>query len=137
MTFERFKSLAKALLAGDVKLSKDDDEVIALLEYAFSTINDKADALHLLTMNQTEDIHSMGPGNYLKRKPTLPATDEDELDIDNELCFAAARYVASFMSKNKPQIHEREALKIIADYNSKVYQVMESVKVEGGQCAIK
>ena len=133
----RLKYLVKGLLVGDNVLPKDSNEVIALVEYAFGTISDKAEALHLLTLNQSEDISRLAIGDYLSRTPKLPEVDEDELDIDNELGFAVARLVASMISKNKPRVHESKAMEIIADYNSKVYQILGSVKEqEGGECGI-
>jgi hypothetical protein len=137
MTFKKFKNLTAGLLTGDNVLPKDDDVTLALLDDAFTTISDKAEALHLLTMNQSEAIARLAVGDYLSRVPNLPVNDEDELDIDEELCSAAARLVAAMLSKNKPRVHEAKAAERIADYNSKVYQLMESAKEqEGGECGI-
>jgi hypothetical protein len=135
MTYGRCKSLASALLAGDNKLTKNDDELLGLLEYAFHFVGSKAEALHLLTMNRTDNINRKAAGDWLSRFPELPADDEDELDIDHELCFAVARYIAASISKNKPQVHENEAMKIINDYNSKVSEILaDAIVTEGGDC---
>lgn len=139
MTYSRLKSLTRALLIGDNALPRDADEVLGLLEYAYHMVSNKAEALHLLTMNQNEDINRRAVGNWLSRTPALPINDDDELDIDKELVFAVARFIASFVSKNKPAIHEAEAIKIINDYNSKVHDVLaDAVQVtEGEPCVIK
>ena len=139
MTYGRLKSLTKALLIGDNTLPKDADELLGLLEYAYHMVSNKAEALHLLTMNQNDDINRRAIGDWLSRTPELPASDNDELDIDNELGFAVARYIASFVSKNKPAVHEAEAMKVIDDYNSKVHDVLtDAVQVtEGEPCVIK
>lgn len=130
MTYGRVKSITKALLISDNVLTKDADELLGLLEYAFQFVSNKAEALHLLTMNKDAYINRLAAGDWLSRKPELPTADSDELDIDHELCFAVARYMASLVSKLKPQIHEAEAIKIINDYNSKVYQIMEVARQE-------
>lgn len=130
MTYGELKSLTTGLLIGDNNLPKDDAVFKALLSYAFNMISNKAEALRLMTMNSTEDIVRLGPGEYLVRKPNMPTLDTDELDIDHELGFAAARYIASMLSKEKIQIHQQYADDEILKYNSKVYQILEKVKIE-------
>ena len=132
MTYGRLKSLVSALLISDNNLTKLNNEVLALLEYAYTRIAMEADALKLLTANSSEDIIIRnGPGNLFVRMPKLPESDDEELDIDEELCFAAARFIASFVSKLRPDLHEREARKIINAYNQKVSQFLEKLDQEG------
>ena len=91
---------------------------------------DKAEALRLMTMNSTEEIVRLGPGEYLVRTPNLPETDSDELDIDHELCFVAARYIAAMLSKEKIKIHQDYGDDGILRYNGKIYQILEKVELE-------
>lgn len=139
MTYGKLKSLTRALLIGDNTLPKGADELLGLLEYAYLMVSNKAEALHLLTMNQNDDINRRSVGDWLSRTPELPNSDDDELDIDKELGFAVARYIASFISKDKPAVHENEAKKVIDDYNSKVHDVLANAVqvVEGEECVIK
>ena len=130
MTYGGLKSLVTGLLIGDNVIPKDDAVMKSLLSYAFDMIENKAEALRLMSINSTEEIIRLGPGEYLVRKPNLPALDTDELDIDHELCFVAARYVAAMLSKEKIKIHQDYGDDGILRYNSKVYQILEKVKEE-------
>lgn len=129
MTYGSLKFLVKGLLIGDNVLPADDNIVKALLSYSFNMISNKAESMHLLTLDANDDISRLSYGDYMSRKPTLPISDGDELDIDDELGFVAARYVASLVSKDKAQMHEAKADGMILDYNAKVYQVMESLSI--------
>ena len=130
MTYGQLKNLVSGLLIGDNVIPKDDAVFKQLLSYAFNMISNKAEALRLMTINSTEDIIRLGPGEYLIRTPKLPETESEELDIDHELGFAAARYIASMISKDKIQIHQQYGDDEILKYNGKVYQILEKVKIE-------
>ena len=130
MTYGGLKSLITGLLVGDNVIPKDDAVMKSLLSYAFDMIANKAEALRLMTMNSTEEIVRLGPGEYLVRKPNLPEIDTDELDIDHELCFVAARYIAAMLSKEKIKIHQDYGDDGILRYNGKVYQILEKVEIE-------
>lgn len=127
MTYKQIKSLTSALLTGDYVLTNDDDELLMLLNYAYLKIATEADALKLFTFSRDERILREGQGNMFVRMPSLPSTDDDELDIDDELGFPAARFIAGFISKKEGVIHEREAYKLIRDYNSKVDSYLTSL----------
>lgn len=130
MTYGQLKSLTSGLLIGDNNLPKDDAIIKSLLSYAFNMISNKAEALRLMTMNSTEDIIRLGPGEYLVRTPKIPESDSEELDIDHELGFVAARYIASMISKEKIAIHQQYGDDEILKYNGKVYQILEKIKIE-------
>ena len=130
MTYGQLKSLTSGLLIGDNSLPKDDAIIKSLLSYAFNMISNKAEALRLMTMNSTEDIIRLGPGEYLVRTPKIPESDSEELDIDHELGFVAARYIASMISKEKIAIHQQYGDDEILKYNGKVYQILEKIKIE-------
>lgn len=130
MTYKKFKVLLRGLLLGDSIVPEDDETLLALFEYGIVMVSEKAESLHLLTLNKAEIVQRLATGSYMIRKPALPEKDEDELDIDEDLCFALSRYVASFISKLRPDVHVAEAEKMISIYNHKVYQILEKVKVE-------
>ena len=128
MTFGLLKNIVKGLSIGDTNPPTDNAVFVGLLSYAYNIIGNKAESFHLLTLNRKQDVLRMASGDYFMRVPTLPELDTDELDIDNELGFVAARYICSMISKNKPQVHEAKAEELIRDYNGKVYQILEEVQ---------
>ncbi len=131
MTLKRLKATTNGLLTADNVLTEDPEALLGLLEMAFSDVTAHADALHLMTLNRNGDIFRLAQGKYVVRVPELPATDEDELDIDNELCFALARFMASYMSDKKSSIHFAEAKRLITNYNSKIFEILETIKDQG------
>lgn len=130
MTYGELKNLTTGLLIGDNNIPKDDAVFKSLLSYAFNMIGEKAEALRLLTMSNTEDILRMGPGEYLVRVPNMPENDSDDLDIDHELGFVAARYISAMLSKEKVAMHQQYGDDGILRYNGKVYQILEKIKIE-------
>jgi len=131
MTFGLLKALTRALLIGDNQLPKSDEEIIALLAYAYDKIATHADALRLFTSNKDYNILRKGPGNVYVRKSKLPKNNEDKLDIDDELGYVAARFIASFISRDKIRVHEQEAMSLIKAYNSKVNSYLLYLKQNG------
>ena len=68
----------------------------------------------------------MASGDYFLRKPELPKSDEDELDIDDELAFVVARYFCSMISDDRGHVAAAEDM--LRNYNEKVYQILEDIK---------
>ena len=130
MTYSELKSLTSGLLIADTSLPIDVEVLKGLVQYALTTVATKADSLHLMTLNKDENILRLAQGDYLIRIPDVPNSDEDPVDIDDELIFAVARYIASYISKEKGGIHAQIADRIIKDYNAKVYEIT-------GETAIK
>lgn len=130
MTYGSLKNLVTGLLIGDNVIPRDDAVMKSLLAYAYSMISDKAEALHLLTLNKKDNINRFATGEFLMRNPEMPTEDANELDIDEELCFAVARYIASMLSKDKTAMHQQYGDDIILKYNGKVYQILENLTVE-------
>lgn len=128
MTYGRLKATTTGLLTGDNVLSNDPEVLLGLLEMAFNDTVTHADALHLMTLNKDNDVARLANGPFLMRYPALPTRDEDDMDIDNELCFPIARFLASYISSEKARVHFSEAKRLIRDYNGKVYEILESVK---------
>lgn len=128
MTFSLLKNIVKGLMIGDNNPPADNSVMIGLLAYAYNMIGNKTESFHLLTLNRKQDILRMASGDYFMRVPELPLVDSDELDIDNELGFVAARYICSMISASKGQIHIALADELVRDYNAKVYQLLEEIK---------
>ena len=132
MTYGNLKNLVRALLIGDNTLTKNEDEILVLLEYAYDKVANEADALKLFTTDVASNrILRSGPGRQFVRKPAIPTDDADELDIDNELSYAVARYICSFVSREKMAVHIREAGNIIRAYNQKVQTYFETLEQYG------
>ena len=132
MTYGTLKHLTRALLIGDNALTKNEDEILALLSYAYDKIANEADALKLFIVDtSSEKLLRQGPGKLFVRRPYLPVEDSDELDIDDELGFVAARFICSFVSREKGRIHTDEAEKLIRAYNQKVQTFFESYDQDG------
>lgn len=128
MTLGLLKNIVKGLMLGDNNPPNDNGVFLGLLAYAFNMIGNKTESFHLLTLNRKQELLRMASGDYFMRVPELPILDTDELDIDNELGFVAARYICSMISKDKPQVHIAMADELVRDYNAKVYQIMEEIR---------
>lgn len=130
MTFLIFKHTAEGLLTGDNKLPKENTVLIALLSMAYNYIANKCQVLNLMTLDKSAEVLRLGKGQYLVRKPELPTLDTDELDIDDDLGYVAASLVASYVSKDKASLHQSRADDGIRNYNSKVNELIESLKLQ-------
>lgn len=129
MKYKELKVLSSALLYGDNKLPSGEPELKALLMLAFNDIASRAQSLRLMTKSMSKEVLRGSVGDYLTRYPDLPVDDESELDMDKDLCYAAARFIASYVSKNKPDVHKLEGEKIILLFNSKVNSMIESFMI--------
>jgi len=130
MTYKTLKSVTTGLLTGDTLLPSDEDTLSGLVQYSLTTVATKADSLHLMTLNTNADILRLTHGDYLIRVPATPTLDTDIMDIDEELCFAVARFLASYVSREKGGIHVQAANRIILDYNSKAWEVQDQMELE-------
>lgn len=130
MTYGLFKAITTGLLTGDMVLPQNPDVMTGLMQYALTTVATQADSLHLMTLSTTVDVLRLAQGDYLIRMPVPPVEDTDLLDIDDELAFAVARYLASYISKDKGGVHVQAADRIIKDYNAKTYEITEQMQTE-------
>lgn len=132
MTFLKCKNVTKGLLVGDNALPTREEGVVeALLEMALHRIAEVCPVLTLQTLDQTENIKALSRGDYMIRIPKTPESDTDELDIDDELGFVAARLIASYVSKDKKDYHKNEAILAMRAYNAKVYDLQDSLNPKG------
>lgn len=133
MTYADLKTLTKALLTSDFPLPDTEAATKALLSMAYNYLVDKCQVLNLQTQDKSESIQRLGRGDFLVRKPDLPKNDKDELDIDEELCYAVASLLASYLSDKRVAIHQARADEIIRSYNAKVDEFIESAKEMTGE----
>ena len=130
MKYKELKVLVTALLVGDNRITSNEAELKSLLMLAFNDIASRAQSLRLMTKSMNKEVLRGSVGDYLTRYPELPVDDESELDMDKDLCFAAARFMASYVSKNKPAVHIEEGEKMIRLFNGKVNSMIESIQVD-------
>jgi len=120
MTWGRLQALVEALLAGDHTLTVNPEGRVALLQYAYEEIADRADVLYLETDDSTVDKVRKTYNGYYVRRPNLPVDDDATIELDVGLCFAAARLMASYVSKEKFNVHREFALDLINTWNQKI-----------------
>lgn len=130
MKYKELKVLVSALLVGDNRITSNEAELKSLLMLAFNDIASRAQSLRLMTKSMNKEVLRGSVGDYLTRYPELPENDDSELDMDKDLCFAAARFMASYVSKNKPAVHVEEGEKMIRLFNGKVNSMIESFKID-------
>ncbi len=130
MTYLTLKNLTTGMLTGDNVLPSDNDVMSALVYNALVATAMKADSLHLMTLSTTTDVLRLAKGDYLIRMPKPPVNDTDVLDIDEELAFAVARFIASYVSRDKGGIHVQAANRIILDYNAKTNEIQDQMQLE-------
>ena len=130
MKYKELKVLVSALLVGDNRITSNEAELKSLLMLAFNDIASRAQSLRLMTKSMNKEVLRGSVGDYLTRYPELPENDESVLDMDKDLCFAAARFIASYVSKNKPAVHVEEGEKMIRLFNGKVNSMIESIQVD-------
>lgn len=130
MTYRALKYVTKGLLTGDTAIPKEEDILKALLGMAYNYISNKCTVLNLMTLDKSAEIHRLGAGKHMLRKPDVPVTDDDELDIDDDLGYVAASLVASYVSAEKFSIHQSRADNAIRDYNAKVTEIIESLSLQ-------
>jgi len=129
VTYKRLQFLTSGLLTGDVELPMDKDVLLSLVEMSFNEIATLSESMHLMTLNRANKVTRISMGDYVVRTPELPVNEDDELDIDNELCFPMARLIASYVSKDKAAHHYSEAKRLVLDYNAKVYEILQTVEL--------
>lgn len=132
MKYGFFKTTVSSLLRGDNQLkSRGDDseqEVLAYLNMAFQDTLNLAESLHLATKDKDKSIFRVSAGGYLIRRPILPKSDEDDLDIDESLCIPCARFIASYVCKKENVgLHRGIAKELISSFNRIVEQTQLSI----------
>ena len=132
MTYKELKLTTKGFLANDFQLPQDDELVKALLKMAYKYIANKCQVLNLQTLDKSANITRLGRGGMLVRLPDLPKSDEDELDIDDDLGYVACNLIASYMSEKRATMFQSRAEEIMRDYNAKVDEFIESLEELSG-----
>ena len=164
MTYATLKDITTGLLIGDNVLPNEPGVLLGLIQYALTTVATQADSLHLMTLSTTANVLRLARGDYLIKMPVAPivittavdalaidatpeeiaiaeaadvlSTSNQLIDIDEELTFAVARYIASYVSREKGGIHVQAADRIIKDYNAKTYEITEQMQAEAAAVGV-
>jgi protein involved in polysaccharide export with SLBB domain len=79
----------------------------------------------------------LGPGDkLLVRFPNLPSFEDEEIDIDHELCAPVARFMAAILSKEQAETHIAAANRRILNYNAKVYDTLDTLCKDPDDCGL-
>jgi len=127
MTYGQLKSITTGILIGDNVLPKDEDVMLGLVGMALMAVANRAESLHLMTLDTTDNVLRMANGDYYIRIPNTPEDEVDIMDMEDELLYAVSRYLASYLSKSKGGIHVNEATRIILNFNAKTYDILDTM----------
>ena len=116
-------------MIGDTKVPSD-SVLKPLLEEAMLYIANNAHVLGLVTRSKDFTLLRKLNDGYYMRRPTMPSSDGETLDMDHELCFAVANIVAAHLSKRKTEFFMLEAEEIVNQYNFKVYNASDQLEAE-------
>ena len=96
------------------------------------TITAAVDALDLTGLTEEE----VATATLAATATDTLATNNQLIDIDEELTFAVARYIASYVSREKGGIHVNAADRIIKDYNAKTYEILAQMQAEAEELGV-
>jgi len=114
MLFSKLKEIVTTKLKGDVDVSTlTNDEWLVKLDEALSQVTTDAIPSELKTY-ASFDVFKVVNGCPI-RKWELPTADTDELDIDEELAYAATDYIAF-----KHAQLDKNIMRYEADFNEKI-----------------
>ncbi len=128
MTLDYIRSHCEALLttAGEIKIPPL-EQFSVILHQQLQIIASNTYVLQLQT--QAEDfrvLREISEGLYI-RLPFRPEAGNSEIDVDEELVYAASNMAASVFSR-KPlnkEMFERAAMEMIQAYDFKIYETMK------------
>jgi len=129
VTWDVLQKLTGAFLSGDNTMASDETVRLILLEEALHIVASKAETLTLETTDEALYVlrqGSAGDDNVFIRIPETPVDGNSIIDIDRLLIPAVARYMASFVSREKMEWHEKKAEDIINIFNNKVYHYRDN-----------
>lgn len=124
MKYRELKHLVDVLLTGDTATPEDDAYFLAGCRYAFEVIAMNCDVAKLsfsaeefkaLTEPREVIRVNLETGRTIVR-PQVPVSPDDIIDLDEGVCFTAARLIASLISYEKGEYHRRLAMDELAMY---------------------
>jgi len=133
MKYREFKHLVEVILTGDIAISDDDAYLLAAMRYAFETVAMSTDVAVLTVTEEeyqqvkdTREVVRVDLQNKRRTlRPRIPINDDDDIDLDEGVCFTAARLVASLFSIEKMQYHRDIAMNELKDYNELLQAMRE------------
>ena len=136
MKYREFKHLVDVILTGDTAVPEDEAYLLSAMRYAFEIISMKCgvtkltltDAEFLAYPIQREIVRRDFVNQLVFVRAAIPKKDDDDIDLDEGLCFTGARLVASLFSLEKMQYHREIAMAELNEY-SKVQQAMKEMEL--------
>lgn len=88
MTLIEFKTILKLKKKGDIRIPETNEELKPLIQESLEYIAKNCIPTDLVTTDTTVDTLRWLNSAQLTRKPIATITDEEEIDIDEELTYA-------------------------------------------------
>jgi len=131
MNWGKLKKLTSSLLSGDTPFpSEDEDAAIVLLEYALEQIALSSYSSNLVSGEPVlyNTVRITDDGEYIRR-PNLPSSDSDIIDIDKGLTFVAARLMASYLTRSENSSHYFIAKSMMEKHQEMIVGIREALMI--------
>ena len=129
MTYLQLKQAVKALLIADTTIPEDEDVLLAIVRMQLHNVAMEAESINLMTRRETQRIlRKAAATTWFIRVPATPETDADTIDLEEELAYALANYIAASLSRNNAIKLKRDGQAYILGYNTKVYDILQDLE---------
>lgn len=129
MTYLELQEATTVLLIADTVLPADPGLLQALVRMNLHRLAMDAEAINLMTRRRTPAVlRKAAPKGWYIRIPDTPIDPTDLLDLDEQLCYVLANYIASSLSRNNAAKLLSDAKMGVIDYNSKVYDIISDIE---------
>ena len=124
MKYRELKHLIDVILTGDMAVPDDDAFILAGLRYSLEVVAMNCEPARL-SFSKEEVEAFVEPREVVRFdlntdrticRAKIPQNDDDEIDMDEGLCFPTARLVASLFSSEKGEYHRQLAMEELKMY---------------------
>ena len=134
MTFLEFQEFCESNKSGDIKLPQTVDEYKPLIQESLEYIAKRPDCIpiHLVTNDLTKEDLRFINISQIMRRPIAPSTNEDKIDIDEQLVYAVAYDLLSNRTKNTQDkaVKASKRDEEISNYIWNSYKVLQDINNE-------
>jgi len=129
MTFLEFKNFVKDNKTGEIKLPDNNEDYKPTLQASLEYIANNIEPIDLLTDDVTKETLRWVNYNQLIRRPIATTTDEEKIDIDEQLTYSVAYHFLAMKTKDFTQKANFEAKRdeIINTYTWNNYKFLQSL----------
>ena len=111
MTWGAFKRLVKSETIGELSLPAEEDTLKDILLSVIS-MDIASFVVPTVLLEQDKDKAEMlysfpRTDNFFIRRPTMPEDDNDEIDLDDSLCYAAVYFFAEKFVKDAAELNKK------------------------------